>query len=225
MVTLYCGTRSNQNAPIQLFDKLAGVEATEDPTQLGEEDGAQEPFNQPYTGSTLILMLHPKTDVVGNDVYHSSDPSDHEVDSDSDPDVDEIPDDIDDKGVNKDRHVNASFVGSQIYCIVIQNNPGAHMSLIDPDATQTTKLLEYPKILPACQMAVYSNPKELLVGQRFESKKECIFAIKRVLDVGRRLQLADTSCIYPEVADMGDTKIFWASYMHFNMYDRRSSKN
>ncbi|KAK5792548.1 hypothetical protein PVK06_033663 [Gossypium arboreum] len=40
MVALYCGTRSNQNAPIQLFAELAGIEATEDPTSLGEEDRA-----------------------------------------------------------------------------------------------------------------------------------------------------------------------------------------
>ena len=40
MVALYCGTQSNKNAPIQLFAELAGVEATEDPTPLGEEDGA-----------------------------------------------------------------------------------------------------------------------------------------------------------------------------------------
>ncbi|PPS15781.1 hypothetical protein GOBAR_AA04797 [Gossypium barbadense] len=99
MVALYCGTWSNQNAPIQLFAELAGVE----------------------------------TAVVGDDVYHNSDPSDHEVDSDSDPDVDEVPDDIDDEGLNKDGNVNASSFGNQIHCIMIHNNPGAHMSRIDPD--------------------------------------------------------------------------------------------
>ncbi|PPS00043.1 hypothetical protein GOBAR_AA20636 [Gossypium barbadense] len=83
MVALYCWTRRNQNAPIQLFDELAGVEATEDPTPLGEEDGAQEPC--------MVVRY------LGDDVYHSSDHSDHEVDSESDPDVDEVPDDIDDK--------------------------------------------------------------------------------------------------------------------------------
>ncbi|PPD91032.1 hypothetical protein GOBAR_DD12038 [Gossypium barbadense] len=43
MVALYRGNRSDQNALIQLFAKLAGVEQTEDPTPLGEEHGAQEP--------------------------------------------------------------------------------------------------------------------------------------------------------------------------------------
>ncbi|KAH1039195.1 hypothetical protein J1N35_040938 [Gossypium stocksii] len=43
MVALYYGNQSDQNAPIQLFVELAGVEPTEDPTLLGEEHGAQEP--------------------------------------------------------------------------------------------------------------------------------------------------------------------------------------
>ncbi|PPD85078.1 hypothetical protein GOBAR_DD17997 [Gossypium barbadense] len=43
IVALYCGTQSNKNAPIQLFAELAGVEATEDPTPLGEEDGVEAP--------------------------------------------------------------------------------------------------------------------------------------------------------------------------------------
>ncbi|KAK5771811.1 hypothetical protein PVK06_048055 [Gossypium arboreum] len=116
-----------------LFAELAGVEVTEDPTTLGEEVEAQEPCMVvlvSYVGSQstihgidIDLNATPETAVVGDDVYHNSDPSDHEVDSDSDPDVDEVPDDIDDEGLNKDGN-------------------------------------------------------ELFVGQRFESKEECVFAIK-----------------------------------------------
>ncbi|PPD88182.1 hypothetical protein GOBAR_DD14886 [Gossypium barbadense] len=71
----------------------SGVEATKDPTPLGEEDGVQEP-----------CMVVPV----------SSDPVDHKVDSESDPDVDEVSDDIDDEGVNEDGNINASSVGNQI---------------------------------------------------------------------------------------------------------------
>ncbi|KAH1048371.1 hypothetical protein J1N35_039155 [Gossypium stocksii] len=154
MVALYCGTRSNQNAPIQLFAELAGVEATEDPTPLSEEDGAQEPcmvvpisyVNSQSTihGIDIDLNAAPETDMVGDDVYHSSDPSDHEVDSESDPDVDEVLDDIDDEDVNDDGNVNASSVGNQIRRIVIHNNPRAHMSQIDPDAAHAA---EFPSTL------------------------------------------------------------------------------
>ncbi|PPR87657.1 hypothetical protein GOBAR_AA33034 [Gossypium barbadense] len=167
MVALYCGTRSNQNAPIQLFAELAGIEATEDPTSLGEEDRAQEPCmvvpisyvdsQSTIHGIDIDLNATPETDVVGDDVYHSSDPSDHEVDSESDPDVDEVPDDIDDEGVNDDRNVNASSVGNQIRRIAIHNNSGVHMSRIDPDAAHAAEFPEYPEILPAHRIAVYSD--------------------------------------------------------------------
>ncbi|PPS00239.1 hypothetical protein GOBAR_AA20426 [Gossypium barbadense] len=74
-----------------LFAELAGVEATKDPIPLGEEDGAQEPC-------MLVLI--------------SSDPSDHEVDSESDLNVDEVSDNIDDEGVNDDGNVNAFSIGN-----------------------------------------------------------------------------------------------------------------
>ncbi|KAK8331496.1 hypothetical protein V6Z12_A10G077600 [Gossypium hirsutum] len=174
MVAVYCGTRSNQNAPIQLFDELAGIEATEDPTSLSKEDGAQEPcmvvpISYVDSQSTIHeididLNATPETDVVGDDVYHSSDPSDHEVDSESDPDVGRVPNDIEDEGVNDDGNINASSVGNQILRIVIHNNPGVHMSRIDPDAAHAAEFPEYPKILPAHRMAVYSDPEEFFVG-------------------------------------------------------------
>ncbi|XP_052878540.1 uncharacterized protein LOC128285193 [Gossypium arboreum] len=187
MVALF--RHSNQNAPIHLFLELAIVESTEDPTPLGEEDGPQEPCTVvpiSYVGSQstthgidIDLNAIPDTDVGGDDVYRSSDPSDYEVDIDSDPDVDDVPDDIDDEGVNEDGNINASLVGNQIRRIVIHNNPEAHMSRIDPDAAHAAEFPEYPEILPAHQMAIYSDPEELFVGQRFESKEECVFAIKR----------------------------------------------
>ncbi|KAK5792549.1 hypothetical protein PVK06_033664 [Gossypium arboreum] len=130
-------------------------------------------------GIDIDLNATPETDVVGDDVYHSSDPSDHEVDSESGPDVDEVPDDIDDEGVNDDRNVNTSSVGNQIRRIAIHNNPGVYMSRIDPDAAHAAEFLEYPEILPAHWIAVYSDSEELFVSQRFESKEECVFAIKR----------------------------------------------
>ncbi|PPE02674.1 hypothetical protein GOBAR_DD00233 [Gossypium barbadense] len=159
MVALYCGTRSNQNASIQLFAELDGVEATEDPTLLGEEDGVQAPCmvvpasyidsQSTIHGIDIDLNATAETDVVGDDVYYSSDPVDYEVDSESDPDVDEVPDDIDNESVNEDGNVNASSVGNQIRRILIHNNPGAHMSQIDPDVARAVEFSEYPEILPA----------------------------------------------------------------------------
>ncbi|PPS11983.1 hypothetical protein GOBAR_AA08665 [Gossypium barbadense] len=159
MVALYYGTRSNQNTLIQLFAKLAGVGATKDPTLLSEEEGAQEScmvvsiscIDSQLTiqGIAIDLNATPETDVVSDDVYRSSDPSNHKVDNESDPDVDEVPYDIDDDDVNEDGNVNASSFGNQIRRIVIPNNLGAHISRIEPDAGHSAEFSEYPKILHA----------------------------------------------------------------------------
>ncbi|PPR80815.1 hypothetical protein GOBAR_AA39897 [Gossypium barbadense] len=122
MIALYCGTWSNQNTSIQLFAELAGVEATEDPTPLGEEDGVQTPCmvvpvsyvdsQSTIHGIDIDLNAAPKTDVAGDNVYYSSDLVVHEVDSENDPDVDKVPDDIDNECVNEDGNANASSMGN-----------------------------------------------------------------------------------------------------------------
>ncbi|PPD94539.1 hypothetical protein GOBAR_DD08408 [Gossypium barbadense] len=91
MVALYCGTQGNKNLPIQLFAELADVEATEDPTPLGEEDGVEASCmvvlvlyvdsQSTIHGINIDLNAAAETDVVGDDVYYSSDPVDYEVDS------------------------------------------------------------------------------------------------------------------------------------------------
>ncbi|PPR90170.1 hypothetical protein GOBAR_AA30517 [Gossypium barbadense] len=120
----------------------------------------------------IDLNVTPDIDVVGDDGYDSSDPCDQKVDSDSDPDVDDVPDNIDDEDVNDNRNINASSVGNQIRRIVIHNNPGQHMSLIELDATYVAEFPEYLEILPAHRLTVNSYPEELFVGKRFESKEE-----------------------------------------------------
>ncbi|PPS06336.1 hypothetical protein GOBAR_AA14313 [Gossypium barbadense] len=130
-------------------------------------------------GINIDLNVTPDIDVVGDDGYNSSDPCNQEVDSDSDPDVADVPNDIDDEDVNNDGNINASSIGNQMRCIVIHNNPGTHMLLINPDAAHVAEFPEYPKILSTHRLAVNSDSEELFIGQRFESKEECVFAIKR----------------------------------------------
>ncbi|PPS19417.1 hypothetical protein GOBAR_AA01155 [Gossypium barbadense] len=91
------------------------------------------------------------------------------VDSDSDPDMDDVPNDIDNEYVNDDGNINASSVGNQIRRIVIHNNPGLHISLIDPDMAHVTEFLEYPEILLTHRLVINSDPEELFIGQRFET--------------------------------------------------------
>ncbi|PPD81755.1 hypothetical protein GOBAR_DD21311 [Gossypium barbadense] len=161
-VALYYGNRSDQNVPIQLFAELAGLEPIEDPTPLGEEHGAQE--------SCMVVPIS----YVDSQSTDSSDPSDHDVDSDSYANMDEVSDDIDDEGVNDNGNVNASSVENQIQRSVIHNNPGAHMSLIDPDTAHAAEFSKYPEIILAHRLVVDSDPKELFVGQRFEMVKDML---------------------------------------------------
>ncbi|XP_040969906.1 uncharacterized protein [Gossypium hirsutum] len=189
MIALYCENGSDKNLPIHLFAELADMEQNEDLTAYGEEHATEEPCvvapisyvdsESTIRGIDIDLNVTPNIDVVGDDGYDNSDHCEEEVDSNSDPDVDDVADDIDDEDVNEDGNINASSVGNQMRRIVIHNNPGPHMSLIDPDAAHEAEFPEYPEILLAHRLAVNSDHEELLVGQRFESKEECVFAIKR----------------------------------------------
>ncbi|PPD98687.1 hypothetical protein GOBAR_DD04271 [Gossypium barbadense] len=182
MIALYCGNVSDKNAPIHLFVELAGMEQNEDVNAYGEEHGAQESYMVALTsyvdsestigGIDIYLNITPDIDVVVDDGYDGSDHCDQEVNSDSDPDVDDVPDDIDDEDVNNDGNINASSVGDQMRRILIHNNPGPHMSLIDPDAAHVSEFSEYPEIIPAHRLPVNSDYEELFVGQRFESKEK-----------------------------------------------------
>ncbi|PPS06373.1 hypothetical protein GOBAR_AA14276 [Gossypium barbadense] len=181
MIALYCGNGSEKNAPIHFFVKLADMKQNEDLTEYDEEHGAQEscmvaPISYVDSESTIRgididLNVTPDIDVVGDNGYDSSDPCDQKVDSDSDPDVEDFPDDIDDKDVNDDGNINTSLVGNQMRRIVIHNNLGPHMSLIDPDTTHVAEFPEHPEIIPAHRLAINSDPEELFVRQRFESKE------------------------------------------------------
>ncbi|XP_040962794.1 uncharacterized protein [Gossypium hirsutum] len=189
MIALYCGNESNKNAPIHLFAELANMEQNEDANAYGEEHGAQEPCmvtpisyvdsESTIGGISINLNITYDIDVVGDDGYDGSDHCDQEVDSNNDLDVDDIPNDIDDEDVNNDRNINASSVGNQMRRIMIHNNLGPHILVIDPDAVHVAEFPEYPEILPAHRLAINSDYEELFVGQRFESKEECVFAIKR----------------------------------------------
>ncbi|PPD87999.1 hypothetical protein GOBAR_DD15064 [Gossypium barbadense] len=118
-------------------------------------------------------------DVVGGEEEGGSDHWGEEVDSDGDLDVDDVPDDIDDEDVNNDGNINTSSVKEQMRCILIHNNLGPYMSLIDLDAAYVAVFLEYPEIVHPHGLAVNSDYDELFIGQRFSYKEECVFAIKR----------------------------------------------
>ncbi|PPS01515.1 hypothetical protein GOBAR_AA19149 [Gossypium barbadense] len=138
-------------------------------------------LNAPPASENLNPSLHLqvdlmviKTDADGDDVYDNNGSSDHKVEDYSDPDQDEVLDDIDDEGVNDNGNVDVFLVGNPNRGIVIRNDPGAHMSIIDLDVALVSEFLEYPDILPAKRFVANSEHKELFVGQKFTTKEECI---------------------------------------------------
>ncbi|KAK5835366.1 hypothetical protein PVK06_011054 [Gossypium arboreum] len=86
MIALYCGNQSDKNVPIHLFAELAGVEQNKDLTAYGKEHRAQEPCmmapisyvdsESTIYGIYIDLNVASNIDVVGDDGYVSSDPSD-----------------------------------------------------------------------------------------------------------------------------------------------------
>ncbi|PPE02186.1 hypothetical protein GOBAR_DD00784 [Gossypium barbadense] len=225
MVNLYCGNGSDKNAPIHLFAELAGMEQNEDVNASEEEHGAQEPWmvapisyvdsESTMGGIGIDLNIIPDVDMVGGEEEGGGDHWDEEVDNDSDPDVDDVPDDIDDEGIN------ASLVGEQMRRILIHNNLGLHMSLIDPDAAYVAEFPEYPEIVHLRGLAVTSDDDELFIGQRFSCKEDlCVYSDNicwGVLKGSGRLQLAEyhgkldsktiCTCIMPMVKDMSIIKV------------------
>ncbi|PPD75858.1 hypothetical protein GOBAR_DD27220 [Gossypium barbadense] len=177
MVDFYCENGSDKNAPIHLFVELAGMEQNEDVNASDEEHGAQEPEST-MGGMGIDLNITPDVDMVGGEEEcgcekeSGGDHWDEKVDSDGDPHVDDVPDDIDDEDIN------ASSIGEQMRHILIHNNPGPHMSLIDPDAAYVAEFPEYPEVVHRHGLAVTSDDEELFIGQRFSCKEECVYAIK-----------------------------------------------
>ncbi|PPD84571.1 hypothetical protein GOBAR_DD18499 [Gossypium barbadense] len=145
MVDLYCGNEIDKNALIHLFAELAGMEQNKDVNAFDEEHGAQEPW--------MVAPISYVDKEGGGKEEGGGDHWDEEVDSDSDPDVDDVPDDIDDEDVNNDEGINASSIGEQMRRILIHNNLGPHMSLIDPNAAYVAEFPEYPEIIHPHELA------------------------------------------------------------------------
>ncbi|PPD81939.1 hypothetical protein GOBAR_DD21137 [Gossypium barbadense] len=150
--------RVREVTPVEGEKEAAPVEA-EDSTPLGEECGVQDPctvvlrayidrkstlcgididFNAPPMSKNLNLgsrlQIHSvviETDADGDDVYDNNGFSNHEVEEYSDLDLDEVLDDINNEGTNDDGNVNVSSIGNPNRGIMICNDLGAHMLIID----------------------------------------------------------------------------------------------
>ncbi|KAK5839552.1 uncharacterized protein LOC108484896 [Gossypium arboreum] len=104
--------------------------------------------------------------------------SNQDVEDFSDSDVDEVPDDIDDEGPEKVEDVHGLLFNNPSRDIILRNKLEGDMLNVDPDAGYASEFLVYADIVRAHRLAVNSQFEELFVGQQFEYKANCVFAIK-----------------------------------------------
>ncbi|PPS04162.1 hypothetical protein GOBAR_AA16506 [Gossypium barbadense] len=90
--------------------------------------------------------------------------SNQDVEDFSDPDINEVLDDIDDEGPEKVEDVYDPSFSNLSRGSILQNEPKDNMLNVDQDAAHASKFPEYAE--------------ELFVGQQFENKVDCVFAIK-----------------------------------------------
>ncbi|KAH1047261.1 hypothetical protein J1N35_038045 [Gossypium stocksii] len=111
--------------------------------------GSENP--QPAELFAELADLEPVENANVREMTNNGEDSDQDVEDFSDPDVDEVPDDIDDKGPKEVEDVHSPSFSNPSHGIILRNEPGGDML----------------------------NLEELFVGQQFENKADCVFAIKQ----------------------------------------------
>ncbi|PPD92213.1 hypothetical protein GOBAR_DD10838 [Gossypium barbadense] len=94
-----------------------------------------------------------------NDVHSHYDGEEY-----SDPNQDEVPDNIDDKGIEDGENLQPPLVEHSSHEIILRNDLGADMLSVDLDATHALEFPEYEDILPAHRLMASSETKDLFVG-------------------------------------------------------------
>ncbi|PPD74091.1 hypothetical protein GOBAR_DD28982 [Gossypium barbadense] len=130
-----------------------------------------------HNGGLQIYPVVIETNALGEDECNNNGFSDHKCEDFNDPDLDDVPYDIDDEGPD-DGNDHAPSIGNPSCGIIIHNDPGTYMPIVDPDATHASEFPEYPDIIPTHLMLADPESEELFMGKRFTSKDECINAIK-----------------------------------------------
>ncbi|PPS09565.1 hypothetical protein GOBAR_AA11075 [Gossypium barbadense] len=105
--------------------------------------------------------------------------SDQDVEDFSDPDVDEVLDDINNEGPEEVEDVHCPSFSNPSHGIILRNELGGDMLNVNPNAAHASEFPEYADIVHAHKLAVNSQFEELFIGQQFENKADCVFAIKQ----------------------------------------------
>ncbi|PPD99592.1 hypothetical protein GOBAR_DD03390 [Gossypium barbadense] len=75
--------------------------------------------------------------------------SDQDVEDFSDPDIDEVPNDIDDEGMEEVEDAHSLSFSNSSHGIVLRNDPRGDMLNVDPDVAHVSEFHEYTDIVPA----------------------------------------------------------------------------
>ncbi|XP_017609411.1 uncharacterized protein LOC108455348 [Gossypium arboreum] len=208
MMEIWWSTRSVNPQLVELFAELADLEPVENVSPISQHCEFDFDLNVGWTsqlecgGTSQIskipnyggssynnptlgphLQIHPEviisTETNVREMTNNGEDSDQDVEDFSDPDVDEVPDNIDDEGPEEVEDVHGPSFCNPSHGIILRNEPGGNMLNVDPDAAHASEFPEYADIVPAHRLASNSQFDELFVGQQFEIKADCVFAIKQ----------------------------------------------
>ncbi|KAH1107371.1 hypothetical protein J1N35_011139 [Gossypium stocksii] len=129
--------------------------------------------------NTIEEEIQPKvlgTIVDGDEGSDNKDQFYHDLEEISNLDLDEVRDDIDDEGTVEVQDVHLQSVRNIRSDIVIWNDP--NISSINPTMVLAYEFPQYLDIVPTHLMEIDSEVEELFVGQQFNNKKDCAYAIK-----------------------------------------------
>ncbi|PPS04195.1 hypothetical protein GOBAR_AA16468 [Gossypium barbadense] len=189
MVVLYCPTERVNTEPIQLFVELADMDPVEDVTSLRQQYGIEDLCTEvPRTFVDMKLSMR-CFDIDLNigcaDQYDGSNNnghSDHKCEDFSDPGIDEISDDIDNGGAY-DKNDYTLSLRNPSHGIVIRNDRGAHISIIDPDTAYAYEFPEYPNIIPTHLMLADPESEEFFDHCKLDLKTMCNCVLPMVKDM------------------------------------------
>ncbi|PPR81366.1 hypothetical protein GOBAR_AA39347 [Gossypium barbadense] len=190
MVALFCPLEMVNTEPIQLFVKLVDAKLIEDITPLKvpgvsidrrlsmcnfdidlnirylDQYSGGATSTWPQNSHHVVLQIHLiviETDAHDEDGFNNNFGFNHGDEDFNGPDVNDILNDIENEGAD-DENYYTPLVRNSSHGIVIRNDLGSYMPIVNPDAKQASKFLSTLDIIPAHMMLADSKPEELFIG-------------------------------------------------------------
>ncbi|PPD69145.1 hypothetical protein GOBAR_DD33975 [Gossypium barbadense] len=119
----------------------------------------------PQNSHHVVLQIHLiviETDAHDEDGFNNNFGFNHGDEDFNGPDVNDILNDIENEGAD-DENYYTPLVRNSSHGIVIRNDLGSYMPIVNPDAKQASKFLSTLDIIPAHMMLADSKPEELFI--------------------------------------------------------------